>query len=585
MEPKNDAAPTPPWRARLLGWPLVVAVALVVRLAYFLTAHGPAFDHPILDADYYDHLATRLASGAGFPDEPFWQPPLYPWLLGWLYRIFGHTLWAPRLFQAALGAASAALCCESARRLTDKPLAGIAAGLLVALHGTLVFYDGELLPTTIAAFAASLVLWILTCVPPSGKSAVGLGVAVGLGALAVAPIFLLVFPAAWAVAEKKSLRPLLCAAAAVAVIAPVTLTNRARSGEWIFISANGGVNLWIGNNPNVDRAMAIRPGAEWEALVGEPERQGVAGAGAQSDYFVKKTARWCASAPGACLKNLAWKTRLLLVSRDLPRNEDLYIAREQSPVLGALVARMGGAALPYTLLWPLGVGGAVFLWLGRSRERIAVIAAALALAAPSILFFVSGRYRAPLAPALCVLAAVCLIELAKPREQPAWAPTAAGLLTLALAVWPVKLAVDRVNFRAETYYAVGGRLARLGDHEGAAKALSEAIARRPDYLEAAYNLALTLEQLQRWQDAVKAYDRILRRNPTMLEARVHRAHALFETGDVTAAGEAYRGLATDAPELPDVWLGLAKVAQRAGDGVAAETFVAKAEQLRAAQAR
>jgi 4-amino-4-deoxy-L-arabinose transferase-like glycosyltransferase len=510
MDPKADGGAPAWWRAELLGWPLVAAIALAVRLAYMLTADGPAFHNPILDADYYDFLGDRLATGAGFPDEPFWQPPFYPLLLGWLYRIFGHTLWAPRLFQAALGAAAAALSCEVARRLTEGPKAwaGRAAGLLVALHGPLVFYDGEILPTSLSVFLVALVLWIAVCARPTWKAALGLGVAVGLGALTVAPLFLLLLPAAWAVAAGRSLRPIACVAVALAIIAPVTLMNRARSGEWILISANAGVNLWIGNNPDVDGAMALRPGAAWEALVAEPERRGIVGAGAQSDYFVKKAAAFCASSPLACLKNLAWKARLLFVSRDLPRNEDLYVAREQSPVLAALTGRAGSTALPYTLLWPLAAAGAAIALLRQEKSPAIVVAAALALAAPSVIFFVTGRYRAPLAPALCVLAAIFLVDLIESRGKPHWAPLAAGLCALALAVWPARLAVDRVNFRAELHYAVGGRRARLGDDEGAARALEQALALRPDYLEAALNLALTLERLGRHPEAAKAHQRV-----------------------------------------------------------------------------
>ncbi|APR80888.1 Putative O-linked GlcNAc transferase-putative TPR-containing transmembrane protein [Minicystis rosea] len=571
-------AEAPAGSARFLGWPLVAVIALTVRAAYLMTAHGTAFTHPILDADYYDALGARIAGGSGFPAEPFWQPPFYPLLLGWIYRIFGHSLWAPRIFQAALGAGAAALTCEAATRLAGKRWAGVAAGLLVALHGTLVFFDGELLPTSLAVFVAALVLWLSICVKPTAKSALALGVAVGLGALAVAPLLLLVVPAAWAVGPWRSRRPVLCLAAALLIIAPVTIMNRARSGEFVLISANGGVNLWIGNNPDVDRTMAIRPGAAWETLVSEPEREGITGAGAQSDYFVKKTAKWCASAPGACVSNLVWKARLLFVSRDLPRNEDLYVAREQSPVLAALTGRLGGLALPYTILWPLAAAGAAVALLRRTRADLLLVATAVALAAPSVMFFVTGRYRAPLAPALCVLGAVFLVEAAAPRVKPAWAPIAAALVGLGLAVMPVKLAVDRVNFRAETHYAVGGRLARLGDDEGAKKALEQALAARPDYLEAAYNLALTLERLQQYPEAVKAYDRILRRNPMMLEARVRRAGILMRTGDLAGAEKALSDLAKDSPEVPEVWIGLARLSLTAGDKAAAEVLLSKAEQ-------
>ena len=576
-------APTPPWRQALHGWPLIAALALLVRLGYLFTAHGPAFTHPILDADYYDHLATGIAGGEGFPQEPFWQPPLYPLILGWLYRLFGHTLWAPRIFQAALGAAGAALVFETARRLTDKRWAARAAGLLVALHGTLVFYDGELLPTSLAVFVAALVLWAIVTLKPTWKASLGLGAAVGLGALVVAPLLLLLVPAAWAMASGKSRRPLVCVAAALAVLAPVTWMNHARSGEWILISANGGVNLWIGNNPDVDRTTAIRPGAGWEALIAEPEREGAVGAGAQSAWFTRKALGWCASSPGACTKNLGWKARLLLVSRDLPRNEDLYLAREQSPVLSWLAWRKGGTALPFTILWPLAFAGIAAALLARTRPRTLVVVTALALSAPSVLFFVTGRYRAPLVPALCVLAALGLVELAAAREKPRMASIAAALVALALAVWPAKLAVDRVDFRAETHFVVAGRLGRLGDHEGAVRELAQALKSRPDYPEAAYNLAVSLEHLGRHREAVGVYDRLLRRHDDMLEARLRRANALVLAGDLAEAVKAFGDLTRDAPQVPDAWLGLARLALQRGDGALADDLASRAEQAAGGQ--
>jgi 4-amino-4-deoxy-L-arabinose transferase-like glycosyltransferase len=498
---------------RWMSWQAVLAFALVVRLAYLLTARGVGFEHPILDADYYDFLGARLASGAGFPDEPFWQPPLYPWLLGRLYAMFGHTLWAPRLVQAVVGAATAALCCQVAARLSGKRWAGALAGALVALHGSLVFYDGELLPTSLAVFCGALVLWLATRDQQNDWTAAALGLAIGLGALCVAPLLLLLAPAAWAVSSGRFRRPLVCALAAALVIAPVTIHNRVRSGEWILISANGGVNLWIGNNPRSDHTAAIRPGAEWEALVEEPELLGIHSAGAQSDYFVKRAADWCASSPIACALNLVRKARLLLVARDLPRNEDLYVAREQSPVLAGLTARVGSFALPYALLLPLAVGGAALAIRRRRRAELVAVAVAVALAAPCIVFFVTGRYRAPLAPVLCVLAAVLVAEAAERRLELSSAPVLAALGALVIGVWPVSLAVDRVDFRAEQHYVVGGRLARLGDEEGAVRVLYRALELRPDYLEAGVNLGVMLDKLGRHSEAASVLERVRAAHP------------------------------------------------------------------------
>jgi tetratricopeptide (TPR) repeat protein len=199
-------------------------------------------------------------------------------------------------------------------------------------------------------------------------------------------------------------------------------------------------------------------------------------------------------------------------------------------VLWALTARPGGVALPYALLWPLAAAGAVVLWRQwRAKEDVraalTVAGAALMLAAPSVLFFVSGRYRAPLAPALCVLAALGLHALAS-RATSRAVPMGVALAMLGVSVWPVRLAVDAVDFEAELHYAVGGRHARLGDDAAAVEAWRHAVALEPDSLEAGYNLGLALERLGRTGEALQAYQSLLRWYPR--EALLRERLALLQ---------------------------------------------------------
>lgn len=556
--------------------PWVVLVALAVRLLYLATARSPSFADPLIDADYYDYLGERLSQGQGFPDPVFWQPPLYPLLLAGLYWLFGHQLLWPRLLQSLLGALLAALCCDLAERATGRRLAGLAAGLLVALHGPLIFYEGELLPTALATFLGTLALWLSVAERPSWLRAALSGVALGLGALAVAPTFLLVLPiGGWLFRARKALG-LCCLAACVACILPATLSNRLRGGEWIPISANGGVNLWIGNNADADRMIALRPGAGWERLVEEPTRRGLRTPGQHDAWFVQKAVHWCTSWPGACLGNLAWKARLLLASREIPRNEELAVIREDSPVLTVLAPQTGGAALPYALLLPLAAAGAVHAWRERNRLLGRVLAAAGALALSPLVFFVTGRYRTPLAPMLCVLAAAGLVSvMTRPGRGPA---VLAAAVTLAVSLWPVRLAVDAVDFESEMYFVVGGRRARLGDDAGAVRAWERALAKRPDYLEAGFNRALALERLGRMREAAAAYEAVLRLHPDHVEARWRQGLALLAARELSSAREVFVSLSHEPRTEPLGLLGLARVSLAEGSLEAAAGWLARAEQ-------
>ena len=56
-------------------------------------------------------------------------------------------------------------------------------------------------------------------------------------------------------------------------IAPVTLRNYRVGDDVVLISHNAGINFYIGNNPDYDRTVFIRPGKDWAHLVEMPERE------------------------------------------------------------------------------------------------------------------------------------------------------------------------------------------------------------------------------------------------------------------------------------------------------------------------
>lgn len=498
---------------------IVFGLALAVRLLYLITADGPSFQNPLIDGDYYDYLGVRLSRGEGFPRGPFWQPPAYPLILAGLYSVFGHGLSGPRVVQALLDATMAVLAVRIAYHAMGQRSWAIAAGVIVGLHGTLVFYSGEILPTGFAVTMTTGALWLAVEPGFSSRRAALCGTALGLGTLAVATSAVLALPIAWFAGRSDRKPAAIILLVTAAFIGVATHANHMRSGEWIPISANGGVNLYLGNAPDSARLVAIRPGAAWEKLVNEPAERGITSPSGQDQFFVRKALGWCASAPIDCAAGFAWKTRLLLRSKEIPRNESVEVVRPQSPVLQLLLARLGSAALPHVFLLPAAAAGLVSAFRRRRPPSTLVAWTAVAAASMPILFFVTGRYRTALAAVLAVLAVMGAHALWTHRRN-AWPELAAASVVLVLAVWPAHQPVDEVPYEAEMFYAVGGRRARLGDGDGAIDNWQRAVALRPDYLEAHFNLGLAYVRAGRWGDGAESFEKVVAIDPGQTQARL-----------------------------------------------------------------
>src|SRR5215510_5412721 len=89
---------------------LVFALALAVRLVHvWQISRAPFFDMLMGDARGYDVWARQLAGGDWIGRDVFYQAPLYPYFLGVIYKLFGHSLLTVRIIQAIVGSLSCAL--------------------------------------------------------------------------------------------------------------------------------------------------------------------------------------------------------------------------------------------------------------------------------------------------------------------------------------------------------------------------------------------------------------------------------------------------------------------------------------------
>ena len=159
-------------RQRLLLW--IAALAIIVRLLYFFEySASPFFGIPILDEAYYDSVARALVADESTSQlNPAFRPMLYSAVLATIFQLTqGWEYAAAFIFQHLLGILITLLVADLGRRLFDSAMAGAAAGVLYTLAGPPLYFESQLLNTTLFTALAALLLSVKVDRPPTSSRA------------------------------------------------------------------------------------------------------------------------------------------------------------------------------------------------------------------------------------------------------------------------------------------------------------------------------------------------------------------------------------------------------------------------------
>jgi 4-amino-4-deoxy-L-arabinose transferase-like glycosyltransferase len=490
----------------------ILALALLVRLAHWIAVRDdPFFAQLIMDSHEYDRWARDIAGGNWLGTEVFFQAPLYPYLLAIIYKIFGRSLDVVYLIQIFLAVTGCYALYRAGKKFIGEK-EGLAAAAIAALYAVFIFYDIQVLKESMAVTVVCFLLWVLAEAREKGKARIWLLVGILCGILCLLrENTLLILPVFFLFALKRHeskrlflLKSGMVLAGVLVVLSPVAIRNWVVGGYFMPTTFQGGVNFYIGNNPEstgtyqpIVRGKQIPHYERNEPIrIAEQEMGRPLSPPEVSNFWLKKSLLWAMKHPFEFIRLQLKKILMFWSWYEWPDAVDYYYVKKTSLILRIPLFEFG-------CVFILSVIG---LWLLRDRIRdiFPVPVFIVVWMVSTIIFFLFSRYRLPALPALILLAAVPLVFLYEAWRGKLFLK--AGILSFCFVVAFVaphvagfKPRMDIVNYNLALVYEKLGQLDKAEEH------YSQALRDNPDDFLSLINLGNHAARRQDWLSALEWY--------------------------------------------------------------------------------
>lgn len=646
--------PVAAWEWGILACLLLLGAGL--RLAYLAEIRlEPGYSHLLYDPQYHDFWARGLVTGdwtlpPGVNDPqirtaPHGRPPGYPWFLAGVYWLFGVNYTAPRLVQMFLGLLNATLMFFLGRALFGRATALLAA-LFMATYWGFIYFEGQI---SYPSVAVTLVLLLMLTLQrwrerPHISSALIAGMLLGAFGL-FRPNGLLFGPviAAWmfwvlrqaeetgnrtAAGRVRRSLPSIAAlsAGAVLLIAPAIVRNAIVARDFVFLSSFGGLNFYVGNNPESNGTEPRIP--ELREIAGIDNWSCfdypviVRGLGRKLDkpdlkyseasaYFYQRAFDYIRTQPGDFLRKTLRKALLFWGPRE--------VTNDSMPELDKRSSRLLHLMPGFALVLALAVSGLVALAANRrpgtarvwNPDVLLALAFVLAYFLSVLPFFVAGRYRITVVPFLLLFAAYAVTStvdafVCKRAVKGAALAVLAVLLCSLFSNNPTGYEVSKSTWhfrralayaaagdtmKAETAYrtaletgnadaAVYNNLARLlaqsGNTRAAGETLKEGLDRFPGNADLLNCRGVVLLQEGDSVHAIEAFESALKSYPNHVLAHINLGDVHGRRKEWNVAISHFQRAAELAPENAAAWNGLGYALANANEGARAEAAYRRA---------
>ena len=259
----------------------IVIVAFALRFGYIVIGHTYRFSRkPAVQANEKDfdfgfemgRVGRSLAQGEGFAN-PFngttgptaWEPPLYPFLIAGVFRVFGVYSRASAIFLLSLNSLFSALTCIPifliAKRCFSERVAVGTAWTWALLPSVIFWCTRWVWETSLAALLLAVIFWLTLALEEKDglKPWLWFGLLWVVAALTNTSLLsFLPVSGLWAwyqrfKAGKRSSGGVILASVIFLVgLTPWLVRNYNVFGKFVFVRSNFGAELRLGNGPGAD---------------------------------------------------------------------------------------------------------------------------------------------------------------------------------------------------------------------------------------------------------------------------------------------------------------------------------------------
>jgi tetratricopeptide (TPR) repeat protein len=555
----------------------IVIIAIAIRIAYIIQAESiPIFKALAMDSEYFIAIGQEIARGNFAPDDAVYLNPFYPFFLGIIFFLFGNDTMYALVAQGIIDIINCVLIYFIAAMAFDRK-AGLIAALLYAFYGLAIFYTGILLGPTLIMFFSLLMVLFFFLAEKIGKRFFFVipGFIFGLLVLTRPNVILfLVFLMPWFLilkhkeAFQRSARAVLFFCLGLfLVMAASSMRNYVIMKTFSPFSIQGGLNFYIGNNPDATGRFMSAPGVSEapveqvksairvaEKELGRPLKPVEA-----STYWLVKALRFLGSHPVNGFFLYLKKFLLFWSSEELPLNISYAHSKQLLPFFNFPFISFG-------LLAPFGLMGMLFM-RGRGANTYLLLFYVLAYMMSIVIFFVSDRYRLPVVPFLCLFAgAGCmqLYQLSKERNKTPLLVLCGVTLLFYLLVNLNPGKPENEEIAMFHHNNLGHAYARAGRLEDAIIEYRKALSLDPAHAGVNYNMGTTLLKMGRMDAALSYFQKTLKLNPQHADALSNMGYIVMCRGHMHEAIQQFEAALAINPTVFDARMNMGVALMRIG---------------------